>query len=197
MTFLYIDTETYCATPIERGVDLYCRAATCIIVTYKYENMPTKIWFPETERVPTDFQAYVDDVNCNFVAHNAPFDRGILRYGLKIVLPTAPGTPYDDVSRWRCTRAQAYAHGLPGSLEGLGRVLGLDEDHAKLADDGKLIHTFCVPVSGRRIMPLDAPAEWARFCNYAIRDTDALAEIHRKLPTSNYSGFNLDAWDLS
>lgn len=195
MTYLYIDTETYCALPIERGNDLYCRAATCIIVTYAFGELPVRIWFPETEPMPDDLKLYISDPTCIFVAHNAQFDRSILRYGLKIVLPAL--SIYGDVFRWRCTRAQAYAHGLPGALEGLGRVLRLDEDHAKLADDGKLIHTFCIPVSGRRIMPADAPVEWARFCNYALRDTEALREIHRRLPTSNYSGNHIVAWTVS
>jgi DNA polymerase len=92
----------------------------------------------------------------------------------------------------------AYSHGLPGSLEVLGVVCGLDADHAKLVDDSKLIDTFCVPqaATDRFIEPWEMPNEWERFCKYAIRDTDALREIYKRLPTHNYTGFNLQCWHL-
>jgi DNA polymerase bacteriophage-type len=80
----------------------------------------------------------------------------------------------------------------------LGVVCGLDADHAKLVDDSKLIDTFCVPqaATDRFIEPWEMPNEWERFCKYAIRDTDALREIYKRLPTHNYTGFNLQCWHL-
>ncbi len=45
-------------------------------------------------------------------------------------------------------------------------------------------------------MPTDDPAAWRRFCAYAIRDTDALREIYKRLPTHNYQGMNLRTWHL-
>ena len=92
----------------------------------------------------------------------------------------------------------AYAHGLPGSLEVLGIVCGLPRDQQKLVEDGKLIDTFCVPqaATGQFIEPWEMPREWERFCLYAVRDTDALREIYKRLPTHNYVGFNLRMWHL-
>ena len=198
MKFCFLDTETRSRTDIGLGNDLYCRAAQCLIVTYAYSiksatgawhDLPTQIWEPWCEpAIPKDLQDLIDDPEVIFVAHNAVFDRFILLRALGIRIP---------IHRWMCTRAMAYSAGLPGSLETLGIVLGLPEDQQKLIDDKKLIDTFCVPQgTGRFIEPGDAPNEWQRFRLYAIRDTDALREIFKRLPTCNYTGLNLRLWHL-
>ena len=188
MKLCFIDTETRTRTPIERGNDLYTRDAECLIVTFAIDDKPTILWEPwKDKRIPPELQEAIDTPGVLFIAHNAVFDMFILlrALGIKIAL-----------KRWRCTRAQAYAHGLPGSLELLGVVLGLPQDHQKLVDDGKLIHTFCVPqaASDAFIEPYDAPQDWERFCNYAVRDTDALRDIYWRLPSHNYQGINLEFW---
>src|ERR1043166_2586205 len=128
----FIDTETCSRTPIERGNDLYTRDAECLIVTFAIDDKPTILWEPwKDEAIPPELRAAIDDPTVIFVAHNAAFDMFILLRCLRIRIP---------LKRWRCTRAQAYAHGLPGSLELLAIVLGLPQDQQKLVDDGKLIH---------------------------------------------------------
>lgn len=187
---LFLDTETRSRTDISRGMDLYTRDAECRIVTYAFEEGPAKIWQPWFDPIPpADFWSAIQDPNCWLVAHNAAFDRLILQRGLSI--PTLP-------ERWLCTMAQASAHGLPGSLEMLGKICGLDADHLKLVDDKKLIDTFCVPqpATDRFIEPWELPNEWQRFCNYAIRDTESLRAIFEKLPAHNYQGDNLASWRL-
>src|SRR3984957_15544643 len=94
--------------------------------------------------------------------------------------------------------AGASAHGLPGSLESLGKVCMLTEDEGKLVDDKGLIQTFCCPqeATGKFIEPEEAPVEWARFCAYAIRDTEALRTIFNRMPQVNYAGANLRSWML-
>lgn len=186
----FIDTETRCAVPIHHGTDLYARAAECIIVTWALDNEPVKIWDRlANPTMPDELQEILGDWTINLIAHQAPFDRAILNYALKF--PT-------HIARWRCTRAQAYAHGLPGALELLGLVLGIGEEHQKQAEAGaKLIQVFCVPdKTGKYIQPNDAPEKWEEFKGYAIRDTDALREIYRKLPNHNYRGDNLVLWHL-
>lgn len=197
MRFCFLDTETRSRTPIEYGNDLYTRDAKCMIVTYavsdfvggKWVDQPTQIWGSwQDPAMPADLRAAIEDEAVIFVAHNAVFDRLILLRSLRIRVA---------LKRWRCTRAQAYAHGLPGSLEMLGTVLELPRDHQKLVEDSKLIHTFCVPqANGQFIEPWQEPAAWARFCHYAIRDTDALREIYKRLPSANYSGLNLRLWHI-
>jgi DNA polymerase len=169
-----------------------------MIVTYgisdfvegRWTDHPVQIWQPWDEpMIPADLRAAIEDESIVFVAHNAVFDRFILLRCLKIRIA---------VRRWMCTRAQAYSHGLPGSLEMVGKVCGLAEDHMKLVDDAKLIDTFCIPFGATEnfIEPWEKPDEWKRFCTYAIRDTDSLREIFKRLPTVNYSGINLTCWHL-
>lgn len=189
MTLLFLDTETRSSVDISAGTDRYTRAAECIIVTYAFESGPAKIWLPRVDVIPADLWKALLDPDVLIVAHNAAFDRLILERALDYMTP---------LSRWRCTMAMASAHGLPGSLEALGKVCGLNEDEAKLVDDKGLINTFCVPqpATGRFIEPEELPNEWARFCRYALRDTEALRTIYSRLPQANYQGLNLRSWML-
>ena len=187
---LFLDTETRSTVDIADGTDLYTRSAECLIVTYALEDGPAKIWEPWCDPIiPQDLADLVADPQVTFVAHNAAFDRLILLRALGLDVP---------VERWMCTMAMANAHGLPGSLEKLGEVCGLTKDQAKLTDDKGLIDTFCVPqrASNRFIEPWEMPNEWTRFCNYAVRDTEALRALFERMPTANYCGDNLANWRL-
>jgi DNA polymerase bacteriophage-type len=185
----WLDTEARSRTPIRNGLDLYCRDAECRIVTFKIDGASTRIWFPYLDPViPADLRAAIDDPECLFIAHSAQFDIRILAICLKIRIA---------LSRWRCTQAIAYTAGLPGSLESVGIALGLPHDQQKLVDDSHLIHLFCEPHDGRFVEPAEKPDEWARFCAYAIKDTDALAEVYKRLPLHNFQGVNLDWWRLN
>src|ERR1700722_5149433 len=187
---LFLDTETRSRTDITDGHDLYTRDAECLIVTYAGEEGPAKIWQPWFDPImPADLHAALTDPNVWLVAHNSAFDRLIIERALHVA--TLP-------DRWLCAMAMANAHGLPGSLEKLGDVCGLDKDQAKLVDDKKLIDTFCVPqrATNRFIEPWELPDEWQRFCNYALRDTEALRALFERMPASNYAGANLQNWRL-
>jgi DNA polymerase len=189
LKILFLDTETRARLDISVGTDRYTRAAECRIVTYTFVTGPAKIWLPYCQPIPQDLKDALDDPEFLILAHNATFDRLILARALGLVTP---------ISRWRCTMAAASAHGLPGSLEALGRVCMLTEDEGKLTEDKGLIHTFCVPqpATGEFIEPEDPPEEWARFCAYAIRDTEALRAIFNRMPAVNYAGVNLRSWML-
>jgi DNA polymerase bacteriophage-type len=187
---LWLDTETRCRLDISVGTDRYSRAAECRIVTYAFATGPAKIWFPFIDPIcPRDLYDALTDPEFLIIAHNAAFDRLILARCLGL---------YTPISRWRCTMAGASAHGLPGSLEGLGNVCGLTADEGKLVDDKSLIDTFCSPQasSGQFIEPDDAQEAWARFCAYAIRDTEALRTVFNRMPQVNYGGVNLRSWML-
>jgi DNA polymerase len=186
---LFLDTETRSRVDISAGTDRYTRACECRIVTYAFATGEAKIWIPYKDPIPKDLADALADPEFLIVAHNAAFDRLVLARSLKIVTP---------ISRWRCTMAAASAHGLPGSLEALGAVCGLTADEGKLVNDKGLIDTFCVPqaATGKFIEPEEKPEEWARFCAYAIRDTEALRAIFNRMPHANYAGVNLRSWML-
>lgn len=184
----FVDSETKSSTPISYGTDAYTKSATALIWTWALDEGEPGCWDVTDEPIPAAFEDIVLDERIPLIAHNAPFDRGILTHANKIETP---------IERWRCTRAMAYSSGLPGHLGLLGTVLQLPQDKQKLVEDGKLMHTFCIPqADGSFISQYDRPVEWERFKGYAVRDTVALREIHRRLPTYNYQGANLETWWL-
>jgi DNA polymerase bacteriophage-type len=170
-----------------------------MIATWAFDDEPVDIATYEDaitlrEVLPTRLYDYLadGDVSDTIVAHNAVFDYGVITYGLQIKT---------DIRRWRCTRAQAYSHGLPGSLELLGDVLGLPLSDRKSSEGAHLIQTFCVPQHGldgkvSYTEPAERPDDWLRFCDYAKQDTHTLRRIHRALPSHNYCGISLDLWHL-
>lgn len=185
----WLDTETRSATPISRGTDRYTADAECLLVTWVTDDGAAKIWdrtYDET--MPAELWGLLYDPAITLIAHNAQFDRAILDRCLGV---------QTDIKRWRCTQAQAYSHGLPGSLGTLGAVLDLPEEDRKREDDRKLINLFCIPrPDGSWATRHTHPLEWERFRGYALNDTIALREIHKKLPTHNYVGDNLECWHI-
>ena len=134
---IYIDTETFSATPIKAGTYRYASSCEPMIVTYAWDNGPAKLWdVTAGEPMPADLDYLLDDPDEPITAHFAMFDRNVLRYGLKREIA---------IKRWRCTMAKAYAHGLPGGLDILCRILKIDAALAKRTDGRRLIHLFCKP----------------------------------------------------
>jgi DNA polymerase bacteriophage-type len=188
---IYFDFESRSPSPIRWGLDNYMRDARALILAWAADDGPVQCW--DFTKAPGDIPTTFKHPEVTLIAHNAQFDRRILErlFGCHIPL-----------ERFRCTQAQAYAHGLPGSLETLGEVLGIKLKKLTGDDGHKLMLFFCVP---RSIMksgtplwnePADHPEKWERFKAYAIRDVEALREVHRKLPTWNFQGVNLDTWFL-
>jgi DNA polymerase bacteriophage-type len=190
LKIVFLDSETRSRTDISAGTDRYTRDAQCLIVTYAFATGPAKIWFPRVDPLPPrDLTDALNEPEFLILAHNAAFDRLVLSRALGL---------HTSLRQWRCTMAGASAHGLPGSLEALGKVCGLTEEEAKLVDDKGLIQTFCIPqpATGKFIEPEEKPDEWARFCAYAIRDTEALRTLFNRMPQVNYAGVNLRSWML-
>jgi DNA polymerase len=195
LTIGYIDTETRSAIPIAWGNDVYTADAECMIVTYALDDEPVQLWDRTRDpRMPDELDWLLDDASgVDLIAQNAPFDRRIIERSLK--RPT-------DIRRWRCTKAQALSHGLPGSLDMIGRVLGLSAAEQKMGEGKNLIQVFCIPYGeSPNGTPLyhdwrDRPAEWDTFCKYAVQDTATLRLIHKRLPTHNYRDENLKLWHV-
>ena len=92
--------------------------------------------------------------------------------------------------------------GLPLSLEGVGAVLGLEQQ--KLKEGKDLIKYFCVPCKptktngGRtRNMPSDDPDKWELFKKYNKRDVEVEISIQQKLsrfpvPNSVWDEYHID-----
>lgn len=115
------------------------------------------------------------------VAHNSAFDRTLLRHCWGIDVP---------IERWQDTMIQAMAHGLPGSLDKIGQIVGLDADQAKDKRGRELIQLFCKPRPKghtlRRATRDTHPKEWAEFLEYSRQDIVAMRAISQRLPRWNY-----------
>lgn len=192
MSIGFLDAETRSRTPIHCGTDRYSKDCEAIIWTWAVDDEPVQLWdITSDSRPPAAFRAMLKDDRIPLVAHQSPFDRAVLLHSRN----TRANVP---LRRWRDTRSQAYAHGLPGSLELLGAVVGLPPEDQKQAEAGhRLIQLFCVPDEHNQWRtPAQYPAEWAEFCRYAVQDTATLREIYKRLPTHNYQMRNLEVWHI-
>jgi DNA polymerase bacteriophage-type len=184
VTLGFLDFETRSPENLKTaGLDRYMTRAQATIASWAVGDGPVYQWDMLHERVPQRWVDFIHNPNMTFIAHNAPFDRAVME---RLLLhPTPP-------NRWWCTRAQAYAHSLPGGLDALCTILGVPQEHAKIMDGKRLIQLFCVPnKDGYFNEPKDYPDEWTAFKDYAMRDVDALRSIYRRLPIHNFRAENL------
>lgn len=195
---LYGDLETYSEVPIKHGTYKYAENAEIMLFTYAFDDGPVKVWDLTTgESMPPDLHEALLGT-CELVFQNSMFDRSVFRRATNSsVLLQFVGS---EIPRWRDTMVQALAHSLPGGLEKVGDILGIDQDKKKLATGKNLIQLFCKPRPKnskiRRATRHTHPAEWAQFVEYAKLDIEAMREIHRKLPIWNYEGDELALWHL-
>ncbi len=194
MTRLFLDTETYCALggPADLGTYRYAENAEILLVTYAIDDGPVRCWDVTVDSIVAQDLIDALDQADEVIAHNAMFDRNVLRLGnLKIDVP---------IERWRCTMIQALVHALPGSLDELGRTLGLPQEQQKIKEGRKLIQRFCKPApknhKADRYDRHTHPDEWQRFIRYAVQDVEAMREIHRRLPTWNWNDDTVAEWHL-
>ena len=191
---VYADTETFCELSLKtRGSYRYAEDAEIMIFTYAFDDGPVKLWdCTKDKRMPTDLRDAFDDPDALFVFHNGGgFDRLVIQYDLKIILP--PERIHD-------TMARAFSHGFPGSLDLLCDVLRVPVSKAKDKDGKRLINLFCSPRRAeqtlRRATPQTHPLEWEKFCRYAMLDIEAMRYIDGKMPLWNYTGYELRLWHL-
>jgi DNA polymerase len=194
MQLMFLDAETRAHVNLKTaGTDPYVRDCSAIIWTYTFNNEPEiGCWdILSGEPPPPRFVAGLKNDKVLKIAHKASFDRGVLLHSrnCRMAIPLAS---------WRCTMAQAYSVGLPGSLDYLGTVLRIPEADRKLDELGKRgIQLFCIPrKDGGFNDHRSHPAEWAEFKRYARVDTAGLRQIYRRLPRHNYQTSNLDWWHL-
>lgn len=188
---LYLDCETRSATSIRDGVKNYADDPqfAVILVSWAIDDEPVRLWQPLTEPLPERLGAAAKDADTKFIIHNSAFDRTVLNKSGILGVAIRPEQIID-------TMVQALAHCLPGSLGALCSVFRLGEDQAKDKDGRRLIGIFCVPKRGTAEFNDEAshPAEWDRFCAYAISDIVAMREVHKRMPSVNYPVLEHALW---
>lgn len=209
-----IDLETYSSVPIKYGVYPYAESPDAEILLFGYSINDEPIIVIDVangEEIPDYILNALTDDSVIKWAFNASFERIFLSYWLKRNYPEyfeSYSIPEDSVSNylnpssWRCSMIWSAYMGLPLSLEGVGVVLGLEQQ--KLKEGKDLIRYFCVPCKptkgngGRtRNMPSDAPDKWELFKKYNKRDVEVEMSIQQKLsrfpvPDSVWDEYHID-----
>lgn len=191
---IWLDLETYNEKLDIKKAGTYEYARTCEIMLFAYaiDDGPVKLWDRTQETMPPELYEVMRSPNITYTAHNAMFDRTVLR--LSGLFEDHIGDP----KNWSCTMVQAYLHGFIGSLDKLGEIFGLGDDEAKIKDGKKLINRFCKPApknhKADRYTSETHPEEWERFCDYAKRDITAMRKVADFLPSWNQdiSEYHLD-----
>lgn len=201
MKTINIDIETFSSINISKsGVYKYVESEDfeVLLFAYSIDGDKTEIVdIASGEELSEEIiQALLDD-NVIKWAFNAQFERICLSRFLKL-----PKGTYLNPKSWRCTMIWSAYMGLPFSLEGVGKVLGLEKQ--KLIEGKDLIKYFCVPCTPtksnefrNRNFPYHDKIKWKAFKTYNIRDVDTEKEIQCKLmkfpvPDIIWEEYNLD-----
>ena len=188
MTTLWLDLETYSECDLKtHGTHRYAEhESTEIIVAQWAVDDGEPVVHDCTDAtghyvVPDALTDLLEDPTVAVIAHNSHFDRTVLRHVWGVDVP---------IERWQDTMVKALAHGLPGGLDKVGQIVGLDADQAKDKRGRELIQLFCKPRPKghtlRRATRETHPKEWAEFLEYSRQDIVAMRAIDRKLPSWNY-----------
>lgn len=181
MKKINIDIETFSSVNLSKsGVYKYAESEDFQVLLFAYavdDGEVQVIDLAQGEEIPTDIkEALVDSIVMKW-AFNAQFERVCLSKYLGINL---------EPTSWRCTMIWSAYMGLPLSLEGVGAVLGLEEQKLKAGKD--LIRYFCVPCSPTKINGqrernyyYHDGEKWEQFKDYNIRDVEAEMSIASKL----------------
>lgn len=181
MRTLSIDIETYSSADLTKvGVYKYAEAPDfeILLFAYAYDDEPVElIDLADFETLPDQVLRDMTNPEVIKAAYNANFERTCIAKYLSI--PTPP-------EQWRCTSVHALTLGLPGKLDDVAKVLGLDAQ--KDAAGKALIKYFSVPCSptktngGRtRNLPHHSPDKWEKFKAYNIQDVVVEREVRKKL----------------
>lgn len=186
---IFLDTETFCETPINNGTHRYAEGAEIIMWQWAVGDGPVEI--RDGDEDISDLIALLEDESYEIVIHNSAFDRTVIRHATGIDI---------SVERVFDTMVCGMAHSLPGALASLGTILGIPQDKAKDKEGKAWINLFCKPQpKGRKIRRATRdthPVEWQKFRDYGGLDIEAMREIYKKLPRWNYRGAELELWHL-
>ncbi len=186
MRKLHIDIETYCDLDLKKvGLDRYSAHPSfeIMLCAWSLAGGPERIWDVTSEPMPRALREAFDDSDVHVHAFNAQFERVCLKRGLGIDI---------GYERWRCTMVLAFMHSFAGTLDMIGKQMGIPEGSLKLQTGKRLIKMFCGPQRPTKAQPLkrrDAltdPDDWELFKGYCIGDVVAERAIDSRLDRPEY-----------
>lgn len=182
-TALHLDIETYSELDLTKvGVYKYAEHPSfeILMIAYAFDDEPVEIIdLKQGEEIPKWLAKALVNPEIVKMAHNANFERTCLQSALGVPMPP---------EQWYCTAVRASTLGLPRSLEEVGKILGLNEDKAKMKVGKALIRYFSMPCkptkrNGERTrnLPRHEPEQWEIFKRYCKQDVEAEREIEKIL----------------
>ena len=204
---LSLDVETFSDVDLKKcGVYKYAESSDFEILLFGVSvdgGEVTVYDLASGDTVPEEIIRALSDDSVIKWAYNASFERVCLSVWLRRNYPQYFSSysieddtvrNYLDPSSWRCSLVWGAYMGLPLSLEGIGKVLKLENQ--KMAEGKALIRYFCVPCKptkangGRmRNLPEHDPVKWSTFIAYNKRDVETEMAIQQKLskfPVPNF-----------
>lgn len=196
---LSIDVETFSDVDLKKcGVYKYAESPDFEILLFGVSVDGSEVTVYDLasgDTVPEEIIRALSDDSVIKWAYNASFERVCLSVWLRRNYPqyfSSYSIEEDTVrnylapSSWRCSLVWGAYMGLPLSLEGIGKVLKLENQ--KMAEGKALIRYFCVPCKptkangGRtRNLPEHDPVKWSTFIAYNKRDVETEMAIQQKL----------------
>ena len=184
---LWLDLETYSETPITDGAYKYAETAKMLLFSYAIDDAPAcVIDVAHGEPFPDAVEDALRNPACTLIAHNAQFDRTVLKKYRPVVA---------DPLRWKDSMIKAYSLSLRGGLGDLCSYFGLPVDKAKDKEGKSLIQKFCLPrksvstlfddADDLQYLPSPDNGDWQKFMNYARLDVEAMREIWKRMPSWN------------
>lgn len=198
MHVLSIDLETYSSVDIKKsGAWKYIQSPDFEILLFSCSldgAYPVCFDLKQGEQLPVWIVDAITNPAFIKTAFNASFEWGCLSKYLGRWLPP---------EQWRCTMVKGLYAGYPGSLDAVGRAIGLPEEKQKLNTGKALIRYFCVPCKptkangGRtRNLPHHDPDKWKLFKEYNIGDVVTEMEVGKQLYNIVVPDFVQKEWEI-
>jgi DNA polymerase bacteriophage-type len=184
---LDLDYETAGTVDLkEVGIWNYCTHpdTRILMLNYSFDKGPVEIWRPFERELPEEVRNALADPFITKYAFNCAFERLITKFILGIDVP---------ISEWRDIQVMARHYSLPGSLEDVGEILGLNRDVAKIHDGRRLIKKFSMPFieGGEKTLfgvseaafkdHRTDPEDWIKFEVYGGQDVKAQIGVDERL----------------
>jgi DNA polymerase len=199
--YLFADFETFNLLDLTVvGLDRYAKHPSLGIsmLGWAADDEEIQLWLPHLGPAPKRLLKLLHDPKIIIVAWHSIFEQQILKYGMKIDLPT---------ERFRDPIVLAHALSLPGYLEDVADILKMP--HRKDERGEALKDMFCQPVSMGGNMTLFGiapplfrdhnthPREFEEYGEYCKRDTRAERDLWYRLlkiqfPEHEWRGWFLD-----
>lgn len=225
MNEAFLDLETFSPTPLKAGTHRYAEQAEILLFPYALGDAEPQCWDVTTgARMPDQLEDILLDERILCWFHNVMFDSTIIKHAMPDVFQRLTEQKRWRCTMVQAL-THGMPGGLDILCEILGlaekdRKLKTGKNlihlfckpipfrHTRVAEDfpGATLKEKRAALKAwvaeaaqhwaGRATRHTHPVEWGQFVEYAKRDIPSMRAVHKKLPMWNYSGFELELWQL-